>query len=257
MYSLSRACGSPLPLALRGRMVLLYPLTLGDLGAIEHYLLSNRLEAAVAFWAVSADAKGCLPEEHQKELAESCVIPLGTLVAFLGTKPGVVMSLWLGLRGYLDWEECNREVVSWSDSQIRHFVAIRDTMTGLDKLSEQEWAKLPPNIRDQMEKNGTLEEMVERQIKWKRNLAAAADMGKCNFADIHKLTLFQYFIMISDSKRLDDKIELPKGWNSSVSRKTPQGRQAIRDARATMMKQLKNTPPGKHLKVKEQGQRFV
>jgi hypothetical protein len=247
--SLARACGSPIPFRLDGDMTLLHPLTLGDLGIIENHLLEESLEVSAAFEAASLDEKGFLTEEQRRALADGCVVPLSKIRAFLRSVQGATMSLWLCLRCQRAWKQCAADIQGWKPEETSHFCLVRDTISGLNTLAEHEWPQLPRKTLDEMERLGTLQEMAAKPKQWKQGMSIAADMGKCNFADIPRMTIFQYQILTSTAKRLDGIAELPQGWNSP-SRQSKQGGEMIAKEREKMRRELKNTGKKEILRVK-------
>lgn len=200
MFSLARAVGAGVPFLLGQDMVLLHPITIGDLGAIENYLLQGRSAAFI-------DAMAAVKTGDEKDrkyriaaIAEATSIDLTDILGWLSTEPGILMSLWLSLRGSKSWLECANLIGGWSNDDAFEFVAVRNQISAFDSMSDVEWAsKVSRNSVNQNE-----------MPNWKRGFKIACDMGQCSLADIGKLTLFQYRSLIASESEVNKPATIPR-----------------------------------------------
>jgi hypothetical protein len=207
MFSIARASGAPIPFPLVGSdMELLYPLTIGDLGAVENWMLSARVGLAAEFVMAVADPDGYLGSDHEQALAKSTSFSRSEIVRFLSTSTGVVLSLWLCLRRSRSWTDCNAIASNWSHEELQRFASVRDMISGLDYFADTEWPYIEKQYREIMEAERTQD---DTEYNWKLGFRRASDMGQCNFADISRLTLFQYQTLVASDKAMMRHAEIP------------------------------------------------
>jgi hypothetical protein len=104
---------------------------------------------------------------------------------------------------------------NWSHEELQRFASVRDMISGLDYFADTEWPYIEKKYREIMEAERTQD---DTEYNWKLGFRRASDMGQCNFADISKLTLFQYQSLVASDKAMSRVAEIPAHVKSAARR---------------------------------------
>jgi hypothetical protein len=151
--ALCRAIGAGIPVTLASRTYLLAPLTLGDLGVIEHHLLAQRLNPIES--VLAATEQLAAHPDLQRELIERAALDLRRdktankispqrLMTWLDSMDGEVFTGWLGLRKEYPQrfdvlERVQKLFARATKTERREFRRRRDMATGVDMNSLADW----------------------------------------------------------------------------------------------------------------------
>jgi hypothetical protein len=205
MNGLARACGSPAPWSIKGRDVLVRPLTLGLVGVVENWILLRRPcpPFEVEPLASALDARGAhhraggIRERAFKSFKDRRDLRTVTpeqLLGFLHTPTGAALSAWLCVRPRL-----RKTVAGWAklffadQDAARSFVRARDMASGMDLLAHLDWrpAPKPPAGKKAHE---------QRPVPWRVRLLEFAKGWNCPVQMIRGWTLYQLQAYLSDEK---------------------------------------------------------
>jgi hypothetical protein len=133
--------GSPVPFECFGDLTLVYPMTIGNLGTVEAYLLAkpNLLKKRLVKLNVPDRYMHVFESVTSKQVKKRRSYTFEDLNDFLLTLEGLILSLWLELRGQKTFKECKTEVTSWDTEKTSEFVVARDIISGFDWRAIREW----------------------------------------------------------------------------------------------------------------------
>ena len=218
MEGVSRAVGSGVPIRMGGKMLVLPPMTLADIGCIENYLLLQRRDLKrVALAKVRPDDDKEVVDKivavaNELSKNEQHYIRTSDIAAFLGTPMGLALSMWLPLQraGYeLSLEEVLRHITSQSKEGLATLITARDLASGVHEYATRDWTA-------GLEKGSS----PPGRINWKHlvRMMCEAYLGLTP-NDVGNMTLYQFRLMAVSSEETKS-IKIPLSQWRTMQQKT-------------------------------------
>ena len=141
MDGLARMAGAPVFVEIDGRQYELSPLQIKDFGAIEHHLLSKRVnpveQVIPLLSGLTPDQQKVLLQEAYRELRATNKVPASEVAKWMDSMDGVGFTIWLCLRKKhpeMTLERIEAWVQREGDRALAELVARRDQASGTDLL---------------------------------------------------------------------------------------------------------------------------
>ena len=207
MDGVCRAIGAPLPVEWRGKVRLVSPLRLADIGAIEHFMLSqmpsymkSMLRHIPGIPESARDIAIRVAMEREKQLP-SYIDPV-MLQDFTETKQGAAMCWWLMLLRHhprVTFESVHQGVLELNDVGFDKLLTDMALVSGISRHAERDWLAGYEDGDDLDRPSGT-----HKRFNWKYAVRKMCEayMGMTP-SDIGEMTLFTFremYIEISSVK---------------------------------------------------------
>lgn len=213
MDGLSRAIGAGAPVTLAGKTYLSSPLSLEDIGVIEHTML---LERGSPVDDVLRECRG-RPERLIVDMLDRAkremkrnrflrIVKVEEFEEYLSSDEGVDLTLWLCLRknhrGVEFLEDAKAIRKKASIEEVVNFGKVRNRISGIDVMCMLDWPDESESIRPEVAARRKMQEASSYRVApWRKNFRRLKEAGVAE-ADLRSLTFYQFRILTEDEEAL-------------------------------------------------------